>query len=307
METKEFFPAVYNVIFKNVCIDDDFGKSILGLILSTIFDRKIIVKRYIVPTLPQRTKEEKEKNLDVLVETDYGYMVVEMNNGDLDKSKMYRNYMYLMSYASQKVLTNDKYNPTICYTLVNLNANCNKTSDPIEVFEYQHNNEVCILDNIKIYNANIDSLENLCYNYIELTDKYRYLLMLKLEKEALDSFYPEDKYVRRFKEIVMRINDNIEFYWGVTPEKDREMLHKAQLEEKYDDGFANGEKRGFAKGEKSGEKNANIKTAKRLHKLGIPLETISEGTTLSMQELSQIVGGSTKTNPSDVSKFFDKK
>ena len=97
----------------------------------------------------------------------------------------------------------------------------------------------------------------------------------------------------------MKRKKNVEFYWGVTPEKDREMLHKAQLEEKYDDGFANGEK--------SGEKNANIKTAKRLHKLGIPLETISEETSLSMQELSQIVGGSTGTNPSDVSKFFDKK
>ena len=81
------------------------------------------------------------------------------------------------------------------------------------------------------------------------------------------------------------------------------MLHKAQLEEKYDDGIEVGEKRGFAKG----EKNANIKTAKRLHKLGIPLETISEGTSLSMQELSQIVGGSAGTNPSDVGKFFEKK
>ena len=108
METKEFFPAVYDVIFKNVCIDNDYGKIVLGLILSTIFDRKIIVKRYIVPTLPQRTKEEKEKNLDVLVETNYGYMVVEMNNGDFNKTKLYRNYMYLMSYASQKELTNEK-------------------------------------------------------------------------------------------------------------------------------------------------------------------------------------------------------
>ena len=101
----------------------------------------------------------------------------------------------------------------------------------------------------------------------------------------------------------MKRKKNVEFYWGVTPEKDREMLHKGELDEKYDDGFANGEKRGIAKG----EKNANIKTAKRLHKLGIPLETISEGTSLSMQELSQIVGGGAGTNPSDVGKYFDKK
>ena len=96
----------------------------------------------------------------------------------------------------------------------------------------------------------------------------------------------------------MKRKKNVEFYWGVTPEKDREMLHKGELDEKYDDGFANGEKRGIAKG----EKNANIKTAKRLHKLGIPL-----GTNLSMQELSQIVGGSAGTNQADVGKFFDKK
>ena len=303
METKEFFPAVYNVIFKNVCIDDDFGKSILGLILSTIFDRKIIVKRYIVPTLPQRTKEEKEKNLDVLVETNYGYMVVEMNNGDFNKTKLYRNYMYLMSYASQKELTNEKYDVKNNYILVNLNANCQVTKEPIEIFEYRNENFDCILDNVKVCNVSLDSLENLCYNDEEEMDKYRYLLMLKLEKQALEEFYPEDEYVRRFKEIVMRINDNIEFYWGVTPEKDREMLHKGELDEKYDDGFANGEKRGIAKG----EKNANIKTAKRLHKLGIPLETISEGTSLSMQELSQIVGGGALPNQADVGKLFDKK
>ena len=101
----------------------------------------------------------------------------------------------------------------------------------------------------------------------------------------------------------MKRKKNVEFYWGVTPEKDREMLHKGELDEKYDDGFANGEKRGIAKG----EKNANIKTAKRLHKLGIPLETISEGTSLSMQELSQIVGGGAGTNQADVGKLFDKK
>ncbi len=29
----------------------------------------------------------------------------------------------------------------------------------------------------------------------------------------------------------MKRKKNVEFYWGVTPEKDREMLHKAQLEE----------------------------------------------------------------------------
>ena len=299
METKEFFPAVYDVIFKNVCIDNDYGKIVLGLILSTIFDRKIIVKRYIVPTLPQRTKEEKEKNLDVLVETNYGYMVVEMNNGDFNKTKLYRNYMYLMSYASQKELTNEKYDVKNNYILVNLNANCQVTKEPIEIFEYRNENFDCILDNVKVCNVNLDSLENLCYNDEEEMDKYRYLLMLKLEKQALEEFYPEDEYVRRFKEIVMRINDNIEFYWGVTPEKDREMLYKGELDEKYDDGFANGEK--------SGEKNANIKTAKRLHKLGIPLETISEGTSLSMQELSQIVGGGALPNQADVGKLFDKK
>lgn len=93
----------------------------------------------------------------------------------------------------------------------------------------------------------------------------------------------------------MKRKKNVEFYWGVTPEKDREMLRKAQLEEKYDDGFADGKKK------------ANIKIAKRLYKKRISLETILEVTSLSMQELSQIVGGSTGTNPSDVSKFFDKK
>ena len=218
----------------------------------------------------------------------------------LIKTKLYRNYMYLMSYASQKELTNEKYDVKNNYILVNLNANCQVTKEPIEIFEYRNENFDCILDNVKVCNVSLDSLENLCYNDEEEMDKYRYLLMLKLEKQALEEFYPEDEYVRRFKEIVMRINDNIEFYWGVTPEKDREMLHKGELDEKYDDGFANGEKRGIAKG----EKNANIKTAKRLHKLGIPLETISEGTSLSMQELSQIVGGGAGTNQADVGKLF---
>lgn len=45
----------------------------------------------------------------------------------------------------------------------------------------------------------------------------------------------------------MKRKKNVEFYWGVTPEKDREMLYKAQLEEKYDDGFADGKRKPILK------------------------------------------------------------
>lgn len=85
----------------------------------------------------------------------------------------------------------------------------------------------------------------------------------------------------------MKRKKNVEFYWGVTPEKDREMLRKAQLEEKYDDGFADGKKK------------ANIKIAKRLYKKGISLETILEVTDLNMKELFNVYNDLINGNQSD--------
>ncbi len=61
METKEFLPAIYNVIFKNVCIDNDYGKIVLGLILSTIFDRKIIVKDILCQHYRSVLKKKKKR------------------------------------------------------------------------------------------------------------------------------------------------------------------------------------------------------------------------------------------------------
>ena len=85
----------------------------------------------------------------------------------------------------------------------------------------------------------------------------------------------------------MKREKNVEFYWGVTPEKDREMLRKAQLEEKYDDGFADGKKK------------ANIKIAKRLYKKRISLETILEVTDLNMKELFEVYNDIINGNQSD--------
>ena len=36
----------------------------------------------------------------------------------------------------------------------------------IDIFEYRNENFDCILDNVKVCNVSLDSLENLCYNLI---------------------------------------------------------------------------------------------------------------------------------------------
>ncbi len=45
----------------------------------------------------------------------------------------------------------------------------------IDIFEYRNENFDCILDNVKVCNVSLDSLENLCYNDEEEMDKYIFI------------------------------------------------------------------------------------------------------------------------------------
>ena len=56
----------------------------------------------------------------------------------------------------------------------------------------------------------------------------------------------------------------------------------------YEEGFNSGERAGFSKGERAGAEQKQCEIAKKLKKLGLGMDKISESTGLSMEEIAKL-------------------
>ena len=63
-----------DLVFKTIMLGKN-GKVILETILKTIFRESIKIKRYLNVELPKLALNEKSKRLDLLIETNIGYIL----------------------------------------------------------------------------------------------------------------------------------------------------------------------------------------------------------------------------------------
>ena len=91
--------AASEMVFKTIVSSKD-GKLILEAILKNVFKKKVIIKRYLKVELPM---EEKEKRLDLLIETSIGFINIKVNKNDYNKESIVRNFRYFCEFLVQNV------------------------------------------------------------------------------------------------------------------------------------------------------------------------------------------------------------
>ena len=87
VEEKKFYNCSNDKVFKRM-MQSKNGKLYLEAILSTILKTSAKIVEFLNVELPGETKDEKEKRVDLLVETENGYVNVEINNNDYDEVKI---------------------------------------------------------------------------------------------------------------------------------------------------------------------------------------------------------------------------
>ena len=221
---------------------------------------------------------ERKKLVDVLIKVEGGYINVEINLNDYSIAKRIRNFNYITSFYSQNVRKGDMYDINSKYIQVNLNYGKTDHSYTYKSFYMQSDDHEKYVDNFKIVEINVENLKTACYNQEEREDDYKYILMIDMDKEELSKYYPNDKLIKEFEYVLMKVNE--EFNW-LTPEEDEILLRNTEKEISYKDGIK--------KGIEQGSDKKTIDVIKNLIPKNMSLNEIADVVNLSVDEVKNII------------------
>ena len=282
LETKPFYTARNDKVFKTIMADED-NKKMLIKFLERILDKKIEELTYLKNELTINYPLEKRKTVDVLVKTEDLYIHLELNNGYNDYLHM-RNFCYFTNIYSKKTKAGRNYNLKEVFIQINFTykniiksrLDKNKVLEDKEllrIYKVMDKDLKTYIENLEIWEFNMDRIMQIWYDNNESEiEKYKHLIMLDSSLDELEKLSKGDDLVEEFKEEIKELNENETYTSWLTPEEDAEFILNTEKSISYE----------------QGEKNKQIEIAKEMKKEGIELSLISKVTHLSINEINNL-------------------
>lgn len=298
MEDKEFYTCRYDRTFKEVFMKKE-NKDLLIPLLESILDIKIKELTYLNLEKNSDNVRLKRKHFDLHIKTENENIQIEVNSQMRDYVRC-RNVSYLFDTYSHDIIKGEEYDQNTLFVQINFSYGLGKNTkyfdkndENINLFMLKNNKGKTLINNLKYYELNMDYFMNLWYSKNEkLIDKYKYIIMMDLEKEDLSILSKKDKVVDKYMSEVIKVNEDPEFREWISAEKDDLMIEnslKTQFrKEGLEEGRAEGLKIGKEEGRAEGMRLANIETAKNLKENGISIDIISKSTGLTKEEIDKL-------------------
>ena len=226
----------------------------------------------------------RDYRLDILLKKDNDFIIIEMNK-NADKRTLLKASKYLYAKAQDGGLVEGEEFKKMRTILINFNNSKYKNDKEAISVGYDLRNEKYndVIDEIKIYDIYLESLENVRYN--GGNEKETYLAMFRAESfEEMRNIANGNKEALKVVEELERLSENDEFRVLYNAEKMRRIeINSARLDG-YDDGYGNGYEIGITKG----KEEEKIAIAKKFLKNGVSPDIVSESTGLSVEELKEL-------------------
>ena len=280
------YTAKYESVFM-YSVTKDY--HILKTLLETILNKKINKIVLLNPNLIKDKIKNRSQKLDILVKCDEIYVNIEINSG-YNKYIANRNLLYAFKICNEFQEKGSIYKLKNQIIQINLNFDRNKYDE--KYFIFNPIDKLKLSDILTIYNINIAYYVNKYYsNNNDFVNKYKAIIMLGLQLDELEIFSKEDDFVKRYPKRVIEVNEDVIIPW-IDPEVERKMYEEMWKEEAIKKGTRQGRrigiKQGIIEGKKEGIKETNLKVAKDLLDLKLPIEKIMEITNLTKEEIEQI-------------------
>ena len=225
----------------------------------------------------------RDYRLDILLKKDNDFIIIEMNK-NADKRTLLKARKYLYAVAGGGLVEGEDFKK-MRTILINFNNSKYKNDKEAISVGYDLRNEKYndVIDEIKIYDIYLESLENVRYN--GSNEKETYLAMFRAESfEEMRNIANGNKEALKVVEELERLSENDEFRILYDAEKmRRKEINSARLDG-YDDGYNNG----YGSGYDAGAKEKGIEIAKNLLNIGTSNEDIMKVTGLSVEELEEL-------------------
>ena len=284
----EMFPAVSDVMFHTM-INNESRKQYIAYLLSLTLEKDYDeIYHGIVFNKQQLDKEnyhDSKKTVDLVCTIDGEVYNVEMNN-NMDASMLERNISYMEKLYSGSMKRGDKtyhYNKVIQININNFNFVGNKKE--IDEFYIVNNDKEVLTDKLRIIYIYLPLIRKKLYNKADLTTLEKLLLTFN-EKEnvELDKLIKGDKIMEEYRTDAYEASQEEEILGLYDKEKEAERLKMISLDYATEKGM----KQGLEQGRKEGTEKTKVEIAKKLIKMGISLEQVSEGTGMDIKDLEKM-------------------
>lgn len=227
--------------------------------------------------------KSRDYRLDILLKKENDFIIIEMNK-NADKRTLLKARKYLYAVAGGGLVEGEDFKK-MRTILINFNNSKYKNDKEAISVGYDLRNEKYndVIDEIKIYDIYLESLENVRYN--GSNEKETYLAMFRAESfEEMRDIANGNKEALKVVEELERLSENDEFKILYDAEKmRRKEINSARLDG-YDDGYNNG----YGSGYDAGAKEKGIEIVKNLLNIGTSNEDIMKVTGLSVEELEEL-------------------
>ena len=280
----KFYTAKYDAMFKAIFCKKE-NEDLLKFLLEKCLNKEIKIKEVKSPEILKENIYEKGKTLDVLVEAEGHLINIEVNTGYYG-SLHRRNASFIFNKYSNDTKVGEDYISMKEHIQINFTCNLPKEHPMVGEFKLRDKNtNKEFIDNLTIYEYNLDKISERCYNENE---NYDYVAMLNSDSKELEKICGGNEYMEKFKEEVEKLNEDEEMVFFLSQEEDNRKLRNTLIAEAKLEGMTIGQKEGHAEGLEEGIKEEKLNIAKNMLAKGLDTNFIVEVTGLSEEEINSI-------------------
>lgn len=271
----KFYTGRYDKVFKTIIASEEHP-NMLKTFLSKILEIEIEEITFLKSELEIRDIKEKNKIVDLLVKTKKEYIHVELNSQN--KSYLHiRNFCYFTSIYTRKTRTGESYDTNTNFIHIDLTYGM-KSNKIKGIYEVRDKEGEKYIEHFTIIEYNMDKIMEFWYtkNKKEI-EKYKYLIMLDLDKEGLEEITNGDEFMEEYKKKIIDLNEEETFRSWMTKEEDDKMILNTE------------KSLSFKEGIKEGTVQSKIEIAKNLLKQGVSINIIKNATKLSEEEIRNLI------------------
>lgn len=267
---KKFWTARYDRVFKAIFCDED-NKHMMIKLLSSILEKEITELTFLNSELLVSNIIERKKIVDVLAKVDGEYVHIELNSNTVDYLH-FRNFIYFSEIYSKKTKRGEKYDFKTKFIHIDLTYGLKNNEDVIKYYVMSESKKRYI-DNFEIIEFNMDSLKKYCYTSSKKYEKYKYLIMLDLDKENLSKVVSGDEFMEEYKNRVEELNEDETFTSAISYEDDQKYIMNTEKWISFEEGK---------------EQGINL-TIQNMYKQKLSLEQISSIVNLPIEQIKKIL------------------
>ena len=282
MEERKFYTCKNDRTFKEVFMKEE-NKDLLISLLESILNIKIKELEYLNLEKNSDNINLRKKYFDLHVKTEKENIQIEVNPSVFDYTRP-RNVSYICDTYSHQVLKGENYDEESKIIQINFTYGLMKSKkdkyyeeEAVRIYKIQDDKCKSYVENFTIYEYNMDYLMKIWYSKEEKEiDKYKYIIMMDLDKENLSELSRKDRVVDKYMEEVVKVNEDPDFHQYMSWEEDQRKIQNSIRKQFREEGLA------------EGRAEAKLEAAKNLKNNGVSIEIIAKSLGLSKEELEKL-------------------